>query len=60
MSTHESLNVPPKPNVIVPRGTLIHIGGLPFTVVEDVQCHGTEATLKLGLDALRTGAFLRP
>lgn len=39
--------------VVVPQGTLIHIGGFPFRLVYETSVEGTRTNLALAMDSLR-------
>ena len=38
--------------VVIPAGTLIHVGGLPFQIKTDTTVYGRESNLAEGLKAL--------
>lgn len=42
--------------VTIPKGTLIHVAGMPFWLTEDTPVEGRADSLRFALDALRTNA----
>lgn len=38
--------------VVIPSGTLVHVGGMPFRTIQDTSVAGSEGNLRIGLEAL--------
>lgn len=40
---------------VLPKGTLVKVGGMPFRLLDDVQTDGLEVNYRLAMEGLGTG-----
>lgn len=47
--------MPGEETVVIPEGTLVHVGGMPFRLTGAARAEGREGNLRRGLEALSAG-----